>query len=562
MSSSKAASGGKRALSSQTRAASGVVIVGAGLAGLFCALKLGEWGIASTVVAAAHIGEGAASAWAQGGIAAAVGHGDTPDDHARDTVAAGAGLVDPAVALSVALEAPDRVRDLLAYGVPFDRDRDGRFVLSREAAHGAARVVRVSGDRAGAAIMAALIAKVRLDPRIDLVEEAIVDDLSRDPRTGLWALVLASAADTGTRRVIVGAHDVVLATGGIGGLYLRSTNPPLARGTGLALAARAGAAVADAEFVQFHPTAIDVPATPTPLASEALRGEGALLIDASGRRFMVGLHPEAELAPRDIVARAVARQLAEGRGAFLDCRAAIGHEFPRRFPTIFAKCLEAGINPVTQPIPVAPAEHYHMGGIATDACGRTSLAGLWAIGEVASTGLHGANRLASNSLIEATVFASRTADAIAATTAPDQPPAAIRSIGPHSDPAAISPPERSALIERIRSTMSAHAGVERSGQGLLRASQDLRQIAREASADRMLTLMTLTARFVVEAALRRCESRGAQFRTDYPDADPAAAHRRALRLHGTDIVEAVLPNANPIDAAAKTPDSTRQGGGS
>ena len=374
-----------------------IVIVGAGLAGLYTALKLAPLPV--TIVAAAPLGEGASSVWAQGGIAAAVGEGDTAQSHAHDTIVAGAGIVDEDVARTVAEEAGDRVRDLLRYGVPFDRDLEGHFVLSREAAHSAKRIVRVSGDRAGAAIMQALIAAARATPSIRVLTGHEAEDLViENGRVVGVRLARGETRGQGTYELIP-ASAVVLATGGVGGLYAVTTNPAYARGEAIAFAARAGAVIADPEFVQFHPTAIDIGADPAPLATEALRGEGALLVNKAGERFMLRHHPDAELAPRDIVARGVFEEIIAGRGAFLDCRKAIGDRFATAYPTVFAHCKSAGIDPVTELIPVAPAAHYHMGGIATDMHGRSSVEGLWAAGEVASTGLHGANRLASNSLL-------------------------------------------------------------------------------------------------------------------------------------------------------------------
>lgn len=497
---------------------SGIVIVGGGLAGLFCALELAPHPV--TVLAAAPIGEGASSSWAQGGIAAAISEGDSAELHTRDTMIAGAGLVDEEVTLGMAREAGDRVRDLLRYGVPFDQDLEGHLVQSREAAHSARRIVRVAGDRAGRAIMDALIAKVRETPSVTLHEGFVAEDLVlRDGR-------MAGVVARGERGLANIAHffrasDVVLATGGLGALYAVTTNPPESRGIGLALAARAGAIVADPEFVQFHPTAIAIGRDPAPLATEALRGEGATLIDANGERFMPALHPDAELGPRDIVARGVFAQWQNGKGAFLDCRTAIGAEFDSKFPTVAKICREAGIDPVHTPIPVMPAEHYHMGGVKTDAQGHTSVPGLWAAGEVSSTGVHGANRLASNSLLEAVVFASRIARALK-----DQSADAIA-------PEKLSPDARNdpppALVNALRQTMSEHVGVIRNGNGLRTALQTFADMRRDTDDPSVLAMLD-SALLVTAAAFARRESRGGHWRSDFPEASPAFAHRTFLTL--------------------------------
>src|SRR5271157_1652804 len=383
-----------------------VLVIGGGLAGLFTALRLAPLPV--TVLTPKPLGEGASSAWAQGGIAAAIGEGDTAELHAADTIAAGAGLTDPAIADLVTREAQERIEDLLRYGVPFDRELDGKLRMSREAAHSARRIVSVQGDRAGRAVMAALITAVSSTPSISVFDAMEAVELVQ--RNGRVIGVYASRTGQPGRASFLPARAVVLATGGAGQLYGVTTNPKEANSGGLGMAARAGAVIADPEFVQFHPTAFDIGQDPAPLASEAIRGDGALLINRSGERFMLKVHPSAELAPRDVVARAVHEEVAAGRGAFLDCRSI---HLKENFPTAYEICVEAGIDPSKQPIPIAPAAHYHMGGVLTDARGRTSLTGLWACGEVACTGVHGANRLASNSLLEAVVFGARVAEDIA-----------------------------------------------------------------------------------------------------------------------------------------------------
>jgi L-aspartate oxidase len=501
-------------MTGQLLEAGGALVVGAGLAGLFTALKLAPMPV--TVLSPAPLGQGASSAWAQGGVAAALRAGDSAGAHAADTVRAGAGTVDLTVAASVAAEAEARIADLVALGTPFDRDAAGALVQSREAAHSAHRVVRVKGDTAGRAIMGALIAAVRAAPSITVIEGVEVSDLLT-----VEGRVVGAAGRRGGEAIRVAAPATVLATGGIGGLYAATTNPAGVSGQGLGMAARAGALVQDPEFVQFHPTGLAIEADPTPLASEALRGEGATLIDETGARVMEGVEG-GDLAPRDVVARALHRRLAAGGAVFLDTRAAIGAEIDARFPTIAAACRAAGIDPVADPIPVRPVQHYHMGGVRTDAAARTSLPGLWAVGEVACTGLHGANRLASNSLLEALVFGARAAEDIRGALLP-------RPCAP-----GIAPPSGGALpagpVARLRALMTAEVGLERDAGGLQRALRGIAEVERAAPGCRALLDMTAAATLIAAAALARAESRGGHHRRDAPSADPARARPTVLTL--------------------------------
>ena len=474
----------------------GVLVVGAGLAGLAAAMAVAPR--KALVIAPDSLSGVSASAWAQGGVAAALSEGDDPSLHAADTIAAGAGLTDPAMADLLAREGPEAVRWLASLGAPFDRDAKGGFSQGLEAAHSRPRIARVKGDQAGRAVMRAVATAAMAAPHIDVREGVRARALLRDGQGRVRGVL----AESDGRLVRIEADAVVLATGGIGGLYAVTTNPPGAVGEGLALAALAGADIADPEFVQFHPTAIDIGRDPAPLATEALRGEGAKLIDRHGRAFMTAYHAQAELAPRDVVARAIHRQIAAGDGAFLDAREAIGAEFPEHFPTVFAACMDAGLDPRREPIPVAPAAHYHMGGVATDASGASSLEGLYAAGECAATGVHGANRLASNSLLEAAVFGRRAGAAAREAPAAQGP---VETAQPLPD----LPPE---AMAGLRTAMSRDAGVVRDRAGLTRLLDQIAALQARHGPSAPL----ITAKLVASAALDRTESRGGHFRSDFP----------------------------------------------
>ncbi len=485
----------------------GPLIIGGGLAGLSAALEAAPRKV--LVVTPAPLLEACSSAWAQGGVAAALSPDDAPALHAADTAAAGAGLVESAATDTLTGDGRATVEWLASLGAPFDRDAAGGFAVSLEAAHSHARVARVGGDGAGRAILSALIAAVRAAPHIEVWEDGRLRGLVQDASGRVRGALIERGAPGSGQMIRVLAPAVVLATGGAGGLFAHTTTPSALLGEGMAAAYRAGAEILDPEFVQFHPTAIDVGLDPMPLATEALRGEGARLIDRDGR-FLLGEAADADLKPRDVVARAVHAARAAGRGAFLDCRSAIGAKLAGEFPAVFAACMRAGLDPRETPIPVAAAAHYHMGGIAAGTDGRTSLPGLFAVGECAATGVHGANRLASNSLLEAAAFGRRTGRA-----------AALEMTGAGETlPSTVAPDLTPDALQTLRNAMSEGVGVVRDATGL---SATLAVIARlEAAAPGALPLMA--ARLITEAALARRESRGGHYRSDYPATAAVADH--------------------------------------
>jgi L-aspartate oxidase len=480
-----------------------LLVAGAGLAGLYAALHAAEQGAAVTLVTKGSV-RASNSFMAQGGIAAAVGRHDAPELHHADTVRVGRGLCDPAAVHLLVTEGVRRIADLERFGVRFDRDPDGRYALGREGGHGTRRVLHAGGSATGAAIAEALIARMEAHPRIRVLEHAVVVGLLSDQERcdGLWVL---------SRDELQGvpARMTLIATGGAGALYARTTNPPGALGDGIALAYRAGAAVGDMEFVQFHPTALAA-GEHAFLISEAVRGEGAHLVDDRGRRFMPEHHPDGELAPRDVVAGVIQQRLAAGSASYLTLRHLDPAAVRGRFPNLVAGAAAAGLDLTRDPLPVSPAAHYLMGGILTDLDGATTLPGLYASGECASSGVHGANRLASNSLLECFVFSHR---------------AVTAGLSRSREPVDAPPPDpqlADASLAELRGRLWRDAGPTRDAAGLQSLLGWLDS--------RRPTNPVLVARLIAESALRRAETRGAHVRTDHPREDHLLAHRMPCLL--------------------------------
>ncbi|WP_435190890.1 L-aspartate oxidase [Streptomyces sp. bgisy126] len=517
-----------------------VVVVGSGVAGLTAALRCTAAGLRAVVVTKARLDDGS-TRWAQGGIAAALGEGDTPEQHLDDTLVAGAGLCDERAVRTLVTEGPDAVRRLIETGADFDKTSEGEIALTREGGHHRRRIAHAGGDATGAEISRALVEAIR-DRGVRTIEHALVLDLLTDAggRTaGVTLHVMGEGRHDGVGAVH--APAVVLATGGMGQVFSATTNPAVSTGDGVALALRAGAEVSDLEFVQFHPTVLFLGAGAEgqqPLVSEAVRGEGAHLVDADGVRFMLGQHELAELAPRDIVAKAITRRMLEHgtEHMYLDARHFGAEMWERRFPTILAACRAHGIDPVTEPIPVAPAAHYASGGVRTDLRGRTTVPGLYACGEVACTGVHGANRLASNSLLEGLVFAERIVeDIVAAAPRPAGAPV------PHPVPVVLPLPATDART-RIQRIMTSGAGVLRSEASLREAADALDALHEEAVAGGTddskaaepgvdsweTTNLLCVARVLVAAARRREETRGCHWREDRPERDDAHWRRHLV----------------------------------
>lgn len=490
------------------------IIVGGGIAGLMAALEMAPQPV--LVISSHSLGTMCSSSLAQGGLAAAIDPDDTPALHAEDTIKAGAGLCDAEAVAAITSDAQRVIERLISLGVAFDRGEAGALELSLEGAHSRRRVVHAKGDSTGLMIMRGLIKAALATPSIEFLSAmAIRVVVENGSARGL-------VARKGLMEIFLPSSAVALATGGAGGLWRWTTNPLSSCGTGVALAARAGATLADLEFMQFHPTAIDVGAESLPLASEALRGEGALLVNDLGDRFMEG-YSRKELEPRDVVTRAIWRQQRAGRKTFLDARQALGASFAKRFPSVYGLCAEHGIDPSNGLIPICPAAHYHMGGVVTDLHGRTDIEGLWACGEVACTGLHGANRLASNSLLEAAVMGTRVGQDIMGR--PLRDPGSVAAEAKRWSGLRAGWTERS-HARKIRDWMQKLVGIERDRDGLLEALRALHSIRKRRDSS-----MALVGHMIAAAALLREESRGAHYRADFPEASMQRCRSQKFRLH-------------------------------
>ncbi len=501
-------------------ASADVVVIGSGVAGLTTALQIRAHNLSVMLITKARVDEGS-TRWAQGGIAAALGPGDSPAQHEKDTLVAGAGLCDlPAVKVLVS-EGPEAVRKLIARGAVFDKSETGEIALTREGGHLRNRILHAGGDATGAEVSRALLAAVSIDDGIEVIEHALVLDALKSESgrvCGVTLHVIGEGSRDGVGQIL--ARAVVLATGGLGQVYSQTTNPAVTTGDGVALALRAGADVADVEFIQFHPTVLYMGENSRgqqPLISEAVRGEGAFLVNDRGERFMKDIHPLADLAPRDIVAKEISRQMAKSgaKHVWLDAKSI--KDFADRFPTIYASCQQIGINPASDLIPVAPASHYASGGIRTDLNGHSSVPGLYAVGETACTGAHGANRLASNSLLEGLVFGARIAEDIA------------RNLQTWEDPIAPDPTEiliSPSVRGELQRAMSRGAAVVRTKDSLTATLQTLDRLKAAttiyANVDAWETTnLYLLATAITRSAIERTESRGSHTRDDFPNTSDA-----------------------------------------
>ena len=491
-----------------------VVIVGGGIAGLTVALNLAPRKVC--VITKSTLGVNTSSSWAQGGIAASIDKNDSNEDHVSDTLRTAKELADEDVVRTIVNESSNVIKDLEEIGVQFDKNPDGSFNLGLEGAHSFNRIVRSKGDSSGIEIMRGLIEAVKSAKHVTILENISIDSIMSENNIIYGVIGRLTDKNIPDNHVVIQSPQVVLATGGLGGIYANTTNPRSSYGEGIALAAQAGAILTDMEFVQFHPTGLDFGLDPTPLATEAIRGEGAFLVNQSNERFMVEVHPNNELAPRDIIAQNIFKQIESGNSVFLDCRKNIIANFKDRFPQVHTYCIKAGINPEEELIPIIPVAHYHIGGVKTNLKGQTSIKGLWCCGEVAATHVHGANRLASNSLLESLVFAKIVAKEINGEPLQQKKemisPSFIKTYKEKTKNKIMA----KKYIWQLRSSMMRNLGIVRNERSILRGLTETIKIERESQGlSAKLNDMILVCKFIIVGAYRRMESRGCHLRSDF-----------------------------------------------
>ena len=496
-----------------------VVIVGGGVAGLTVALNLAPRKVC--VITKNTLGVNTSSSWAQGGIAASIAVEDSHESHIDDTLKTAKGLADETVVRKIIIESNEVIKDLEAIGVQFDKNADGSFNLGLEGAHSFNRIVRSKGDSSGIEIMRGLIEQVKLSDHVTILENVSIDSIMNENNVIYGVIGRFIDKNIPDNHVVIQSSNVVLATGGLGGIYANTTNPRSSYGEGIALAAQAGAILSDMEFVQFHPTGLDFGLDPTPLATEAIRGEGAFLVNQNNERFMIGIHSKNELAPRDIIAQNIFKQIEMGNSVFLDCRHSIGQNFNNSFPQVYSYCLKADIDPAKELIPIIPVAHYHIGGVKTDLKGKSSVEGLWCCGEVAATNIHGANRLASNSLLESLVFAKIVANEINSEPLKKQNDTISSSFIKTYKEKTKNRIRAKKYIWQLRSSMMRNLGIVRSQNSILRCLTDIIRIERESrSLSAKLSDMILVSKFIIVGASKRTESRGCHLRADFIYAKP------------------------------------------
>ena len=496
-----------------------VVIVGGGVAGLTVALNLAPRKVC--VITKSSLGVNTSSSWSQAGIAASIDKDDSNQQHLDDTLKTAKGLANETVVKKIVSESASVIKDLENIGVQFDKNPDGSFNLGLEGAHSHKRIVGSKGDSSGIEIMRGLINEVEKSEHITVLENVSIDSIMHEDNTIYGVIGRFTNNNIPNNHVVIQSNHIVLATGGLGGIFANTTNPRSSYGEGIALAAQVGATLSDMEFVQFHPTGLDFGLDPTPLATEAIRGAGAHLVNQNNERFMLGVHPEVELAPRDIIAQNIFQQLDQGNSVFLDCRNNIGGDFETRFPQVHSYCVKAEIDPAKDLMPIIPVAHYHIGGVKTDLTGRTSVEGLWCCGEVAATGVHGANRLASNSLLEALVFGKIVAEEINKHPFKQQSDVVSSSFIKTYKEKTRSKIRARKFIWQLRSTMMRNLGIVRNQASIFKGLTEIIRIERESRGlSAKLNDMILVSKFIIVGAMKRAESRGCHLRFDYPNEDP------------------------------------------